>query len=171
MYPPQDAATPNYRIARELARKLLKSAKITTFPVLIKSVARFVPDLLIDGAELQNDLSGMQISYKGKDFIRYNKTHSSTRNRFTLSHEIGHVLLGHTVQGYGLFSATKEQEREANVFAAELLMPLQFMKKALIKYRTVDDLASAFWVSKEAMTARVMETGLYAHLTSFNKTQ
>lgn len=168
MSPSPDGSSPNYRIARELARKILKTASIDSFPVLIKTVAKQIPGLHVDGMELQDDISGIQISYNGQDFIRYNQRHATTRNRFTLAHEIAHILLGHTNNGTGMFMASQEQDKEANCFAAELLMPLAFMKKAIVQYHTVSDLAYAFWVSKAAMTNRVMDTGLYKHLTSFN---
>lgn len=168
MYPSTDELKPNYRIARELARKILKTASINSFPVLIKTIAKQIPGLHIDGAELQDDISGIQISYNGHDFVRYNQRHAATRNRFTLAHELAHILLGHTNNEASLFMASKDQDKEADTFAAELLMPLEFMKKAIIQYNTVSDLSQAFWVSKAAMTTRVMETGLYKQLKSFN---
>lgn len=44
------------------------------------------------------------------------------RRRWTAAHELGHVLSGH-ISGERSFT-TPEQEREANLFAAELLAPL-----------------------------------------------
>lgn len=44
---------------------------------------------------------------------------SSGRRRFTLAHEIGHILLQHTESG-------PRQEYEADIFAAQLLLPRIF---------------------------------------------
>ena len=57
---------------------------------------------------------------------------------------------------------------EANQFAAELLTPLQMLKNAVYKYKTVSRLAVAFWVSKEEMSWRVLETKLYSCLESWD---
>ena len=49
--------------------------------------------------------------------ILYNEhSGSHARRRFTLAHEIGHIYLGHS-------NDSPDEEREANTFAAELLMP------------------------------------------------
>lgn len=164
-----DLEKPNLRAAREIARNILKKAKVKNYPILIREVTKCVPDLYVDGQELEDGLSGMQISYKGTDFIRYNTNHSDKRNRFTVAHEIGHALLGHTVEcARGNSQSGNKHEQEANCFAAELLMPLQILKKAVNIYTTVSDLAKAFWVSKDSMGIRVRETTLYLSLTSWD---
>ena len=163
-----DANKPEIGLARKSARNLIKSAKITCFPVLLKQIAKVVPDLLIDGKELDDTISGMQVTYRGKAFIRYNSTHSNTRNRFTVAHEIGHLLLGHTSDcGRGMES-NSPLETEANQFAAELLMPLSLLKEAMKTYTTVSSLARHCWVSKDAMSNRVMEMKLLNKLTSWD---
>src|SRR5439155_19755865 len=63
-----------------------------------------------------------------------NTTESAARRRFTLPHEVGHwvcqVLKGHAARGYCRAAdlapaADRLLEREANVFASEILMPAQ----------------------------------------------
>jgi Zn-dependent peptidase ImmA (M78 family) len=60
--------------------------------------------------------------------IEVNRQASSARQNFTIAHELGHLLLHpETSNGWrrDLFSAagTHKEEREANAFAAELLVP------------------------------------------------
>lgn len=133
-------------------------------------IAKLVPDLVITGAELEDEISGMQGTYKGISFIQYNTSHSSKRNRFTVAHELGHAVLGHTVNGCSrsAFGSGENNEIEANQFAAELLIPLNLLKKALATITTVDKLAKAFWVSQESMGWRIRETKLYMRLTAWN---
>lgn len=158
---------PSKGMARQTARNLLKTAKITKFPILLKEVAKFVPELKVDGVELDDSISGIQVTYKGKSFIAYNTRHATTRKRFTVAHEIGHILLGHTScnQGNGNSSPL---EVEANQFAAELLMPLALLKETMKTTTTVSTLARQCWVSKDAMSNRVMEMNLFNKLTSWN---
>lgn len=159
---------PGIGLARNTARQLIKNSGIKSFPIKLKDIAIKVPDLVIDGNELEEEISGMQATYKGVSFIRYNTNHSTKRNRFTVAHELGHVLLGHTVHCDRNFLGSKQpQEVEANQFAAELLVPLNMLKKAVNTITTVDQLAKAFWVSNESMNWRVLETGQYKKLTTW----
>lgn len=163
-----DNDKPEIGLARKTARNLVKNSKITDFPILLQEIAKHVPDLHIDGKELDDTISGMQATYKGKAFIRYNTYHSNNRNRFTVAHEIGHLLLGHTSPCLRGTDSNSLLEIEANQFAAELLMPLELLKEAIKKYPTVNILARQCWVSKDAMSNRVMETRLYSRLTSWD---
>jgi Zn-dependent peptidase ImmA (M78 family) len=163
-----DFDKPQIKLARDVARKLLKNAQIKTYPIKLKDIAKQVPDLYIDGQELEDEISGMQGTYKGVSFIRYNANHSTKRNRFTVAHELGHAMLGHTTECNRSSIVTKDpREVEANQFAAELLTPLELLKQAILKLKTVDELAKGFWVSKDSMSWRVLETGLYNRLTSW----
>jgi Zn-dependent peptidase ImmA (M78 family) len=82
--------------------------------------------------------------------IEVNADRSLTTQRFSVGHELGHKKMGH--RGCG---TDAKQEREANVFAAELLMPLSLLKKAIGKHRSLGDLARLFQVSKEAMQIKL----------------
>jgi Zn-dependent peptidase ImmA (M78 family) len=92
----EEVAKANKTFAKKVAQDIIKQAKIKTFPILVKEISKFIPDLFIDGKELEDEISGIQASYKGSYFIRYNANHPVKRNRFTVAHEIGHILLGHT---------------------------------------------------------------------------
>ena len=131
--------------------------------------ANIVPNLHIDSAELEDEISGVQAMVGENIYIRFNKNHPKIRKRFTVSHELGHASLGHTAgcQLSGDLESKSLSEIEANKFAAELLMPLSMLKEAVKKNRTISSLAFAFWVSKEAMIWRIKETSLYMQLTSW----
>lgn len=70
--------------------------------------------------------------------IRINMYEPLVRQRFTIAHEIGHILLGHdgisyrdpNYQKYNDF-IKRMNEVNANSFAAELLMPENLLRKAL----------------------------------------
>jgi Zn-dependent peptidase ImmA (M78 family) len=95
----------------------------------------------------------------GTWLIELNADRSSTAQRFSVGHELGHLNLKH--DGCGTDAA---QERQANVFAAELLMPLALIKAALKKEQSLSSLAARFEVSKEAITIKLNEQGLLLKL-------
>lgn len=70
--------------------------------------------------------SGITILDKGTFIIIYNNTEPSTRCRFTIAHELGHIFLGHLLTNktaYRTFELSDDNESAANVFARDLLAP------------------------------------------------
>lgn len=65
--------------------------------------------------------------------IRLNQNSQPTRRRFTLAHELGHLILGvATVVGESVYDSLKSddaEERAVNDFAAELLLPTDVVKQ------------------------------------------
>lgn len=103
------------------------------------------------------------------------------RRRFALAHELGHYLLHYGesrvfVDSPTVFSrdgiaaqGVDRQEREANAFAAELLMPEQVLVGMIRQQpldafdeRAVQSLAVKFGVSAHALTIRLTVLGLGA---------
>lgn len=75
---------------------------------------------------------------KGRWLIYYNDTKCDTTIRFTIAHELGHIVLKHTEDN----SVT---DREANCFARNLLCPVPLRNELGLK--TLDDYCSAFDIS------------------------
>lgn len=142
------------RQQRASAEDLLRVFEVTAPPVPVERIVREmgvelhrVPDPGWDGALRIQD---------GKAVIWVNGGTSPMRQRFTIAHELGHLVLHNdetmfrdhiTLVGYA------PKEREANAFAADLLMPRRFVR-AHMADRTIDQLASLFEVSKPAMKIR-----------------
>jgi hypothetical protein len=85
---------------------------------------------------------------------------SERRRRFTIAHEIGHCVLhpdlARPERGGEVTEAGRVQEREADAFAAELLMPEDLVRQAVDEHGAdVDRLADRFDVSRAAMRARL----------------
>jgi Zn-dependent peptidase ImmA (M78 family) len=127
-----------------------------------------------------NDFSGfLYQSGKSAPIIGVNSKHSPNRRRFTIAHELGHLLL-HSKRGVHLDQAvvqmrgekaaagTDEHEIEANRFAAELLMPQDFLQKDLASMgdsfaddeKAIAQLAKRYGVSSQAMAIRLSTLGL-----------
>ena len=91
------------------------------------------------------------------------------RQRFTLAHELGHwvcqVREGHEAPVYCRAQdvapgADRLREREANVFAAELLMPEEVVRAEWARAASAAELAGWFGVSGDAMSWRLYNVGL-----------
>lgn len=133
------------------------------------------------------DLSGLLVRVGGKTIIGVNSRHSKTRQRFTIAHEIGHLVLHDHDKLYldrdfpvrlrdeRSSQAVDPDEIAANAFAAELLMPADMLKRDLrdvvtrnaerhaVDYEdeeTIRRLAERYQVSLQAMIFRLVNLGL-----------
>lgn len=97
---------------------------------------------------------------------RFNGQEDDARQRFVQAHLLGHVVLGH-VHHPGLEPDTQfpveppsAVEREANVFAAALLMPEDMLRVAVRRHPCIDTLARLFGVSTNAIHQRLVGLGM-----------
>lgn len=116
-------------------------------------------------------LSGLaEIDNNGFRVIHYNNSESKNRQRFTMAHELGHHVLNHVNPQNPCFrddtntfnsNSPVWQEREANNFAAQLLMPLDAIKTMLFVkgISNIKQLADIFQVSEAAMYYRLKNLG------------
>jgi Zn-dependent peptidase ImmA (M78 family) len=133
-------------------------------PVPVEAIAE---DLLgLDVRETEGiEVSGMLLPPERQIWL--NASEVAPRRRFTLAHELGHWvcqhLEGRTAPLYCRAAdvqaepsaADRALEREANVFAAELLMPEPLVRAAWERRPSVDELAPRFGVSTTAMHWRL----------------
>ncbi|PNG14606.1 ImmA/IrrE family metallo-endopeptidase [Stutzerimonas stutzeri] len=98
----------------------------------------------------------------------YNSEEIVYRTRFTIAHELGHILLGHVNseqrkwRDTNFTSGYDPAEAAANSFAAELIMPEVEVRKFIAISSSVDQLAETFGVSTAAMTYRLKNLRLLA---------
>lgn len=170
---------------RGLVRQILESAGVTAAPVPVEQIARAQgAELRMQGLEATDgsNISGFLYREHGKAIIGVNATHHPNRQRFTVAHELGHLLLHsgvpdgirvddvHVDRSFHLRSqlsseGTDPAEREANFFAAELLMPTHFLTAEALSFDLVDDaaakdLAKRYGVSVQAMMIRLANLGI-----------
>jgi len=138
-------------------------------------------NIVLEGKQLENTISGFYVVKNEISHIIYNSEESNKRIRFTIAHELGHYFLhkesplfvskkggiSNRIFHRDKNSSTGEilKEREANYFAASLLMPKNFIKYEvnLLNEYCFDDLitkiAMKFNVSEQAMTFRLANLG------------
>ena len=159
------------------AEQLLAKAGVDTAPVPVKQVATHL-GIKLELTDLGEDCSGVLVRNGNRAVIGINDKQHSNRQRFSIAHEIAHLILheGDTYidKGYRVHfrdlesgSGTKFEEMEANAFAAALLMPAKWVRDAFRQQPfdlTEDDslelLAKKFEVSTQAMTYRLMNLQL-----------
>lgn len=164
------------------AIQLLKDCHITRPPVRVEMIARQI-GASIHYEPFEGDISGMVYRNKDRVIIGVNSLHHPNRQRFTIAHEIGHVLLHkgtevHVDRSYRVnlrnkvsSQAVDKDEIEANRFAAALLMPehmlVDDLKGIEIDFESEDDLAelaAKYEVSLKAMAIRLSNIGLISVL-------
>jgi Zn-dependent peptidase ImmA (M78 family) len=146
---------------REVARSVARRHGVTAPPVDVEAIAAREGMRVV-----RADLGALEGRMRTDDdgwLIEVNSDRSLTSQRFSVGHELGHRKMGHLGCG-----TDAKQEREANVFAAELLMPLALLKQAMARHRSLGELARLFQVSKEAMQIKLQEQGMLLKLTSFD---
>lgn len=162
----------------EEVEKLIQNNRVTGPPVPVERIARGLTQLRF--SPLDDELAGMVYVKDGTPIIGVNSLHHPNRQRFTIAHECGHFVLHrakitrevHIDKAFPMLrrdsvstAGIDEMEIEANLFAAELLMPKDFLMGALgalgSNLLDIDDdvavkaLAKRFRVSPSAMRFRL----------------
>jgi len=132
-------------------------------PVPVESIAEDLLGLRVEEAEL--DCSGLLVPAQRRIWVNAAEARQAPgRRRFTIAHELGHwvcqVLEGRwqpvfcrEVEAGG--NGYPPEEREANVFAAELLMPEAVVRREFARDGSAEVLAQRFAVSCDAMHWRL----------------
>lgn len=121
---------------------------------------------------LGDDVSGwIERLDSGSYQIVINENHAPTRKRFTAAHELGHYLYHRDLLGKGTgdtrayraeqsplpnAAIRPRHERQANTFAANLLMPVEAISRLRAGGITdISDIAEELGVSREALRIRL----------------
>lgn len=155
---------------------------LTSIPINIEALIRAYGLELNKNADLEEGVLG-ELRYENGNFkVSVKKTDHYYRKRFTMAHELAHFVLhkdrisGDVIRDYdpevnsGAINrevgVSNDQEFEANVYAAKLLMPedlvVEYAKErgvfgatGEIDQDALKEIAMAFQVSKAAMEIRV----------------
>lgn len=170
------------RNIRSLASGLLKQATVESPPIPIERIAK-LKGATIRYVPFEGRISGLLYQDEDQTIIGVNKLHPKTRQRFTIAHELGHLLLHSDEELYldrdfrialrneHSSESTDINEIQANSFAAELLMPFAMLRGDLrghvLDYENDDEirtLANRYKVSLQAMIFRLTNLGLITRL-------
>jgi len=96
---------------------------------------------------------------EGRKFLLANDKLAQGRFRFSIAHELGHVLLNHEPLKHVYEQRKPAVERQADSFAAELLLPERFLRKDCADY-TKPELAARYKVSRSSLEFQLSDLGL-----------
>jgi len=152
---------------RESARRLLAACDIRKPPVDLRVVVAHLR-VAYHEADLGATVSAYCCEHAGQRHAFVNTREHPHRQRFSLAHEIGHLELFHGVRfvlrdaidinnppALTINRTRDPREREADMFAGELLVPLAMLKEACIEGFDLERLAKIFVVSQEVATIAV----------------
>jgi Zn-dependent peptidase ImmA (M78 family) len=169
------------RRIESLIEDLLATYRISKGPVPVEKIAK-KKGARIFYKSLEDEVSGFLYRDKTQTVIGVNTHHAPVRQTFTAAHELGHLLL-HDQEQFHIdrefrfrlrddvsSQGTDEAEREANLFAASLLMPRHFLEEDLENEESVNlldddflsNLARKYGVSTQALVNRLKNLG-YIH--------
>jgi len=165
---------------RHLVDRLLSQHQVRHAPVPVVAIAEAL-GIVVHESSTQDGLSGFLYRDRKQDLtiIGVNADHHSNRKKFTTAHELGHYLLHdfqdvHVDRDFKVWlrsdtssKGTEIEEKEANLFAAELLMPTQILEREIRDIghidlddgEVLDELAGKYGVSVQAMTFRLAYLG------------
>lgn len=153
---------------------------IDSVPVNIEAIIRSFDIELDKNSNLPEGVLGEISKESDRYKISIKKTDHYYRKRFTMAHELGHFVLHKDKIGNGIDDSSENyrpvrridnvagelEEKEANNFAANILMPedlvVQYAKERGVfvgnedeKDAALQEIATAFQVSKTAMRIRI----------------
>ncbi|WP_293575632.1 ImmA/IrrE family metallo-endopeptidase [Phaeobacter sp.] len=164
--------------------------RLNTVPVNVEAILRALDVEVRKDAILGEDISG-EIRRNGERYvISTSGDEHAFRQRFTLAHELGHFVLHKSLIGTGLddskmYRSTEAgdfynteiklaHERQANSFAAKVLMPKHLLKKKIDELSQseskpdVSELCNLFQVSYSAMKWRLVNLGWAQQVEGIN---
>ena len=154
--------------AIELARRVRDLAGIDD--KYIGELASFCESRLgVDVAveHLPPGLDGLSVSRGNYRLALISSAIPATRQRYTLAHEIGHLVAGDTQDimiDEDLFGRDGEQEKRANVFASSFLMPESSLRRAMgtagLVESSIGEMLANYKVSLDALAYQLLSVRL-----------
>jgi Zn-dependent peptidase ImmA (M78 family)/transcriptional regulator with XRE-family HTH domain len=146
----------------DVARIARTFFKINTGPIDNLSEAIEKKGIIIKELDLKCEkFDGITLVTKKSQPVLYiNSNLPSDRKRFTISHELGHLMM-HIPFEFNDINSQRDFEKEANMFAAEFLMPELEIRKDL-NYLTYSKLSllKEYWkTSKSSIVFRAHQLG------------
>ena len=144
-----------YQKSRDMAWQVLIREGVKELPVDVVGLCRRM-GIRVQYYIPQDDNDGFCTMVRGKPRIFVSKLCSAERQRFTIAHELGHILLGHLGLD-GLVNrepapGDNEIEREANVFASRILAPACVLWA--LDVRSPEEIAALCRISRQAAAFR-----------------
>lgn len=144
-----------YKKSRDAVWQLLIDIGAKELPIRVIDICHML-GISVKIADLKST-DGKTMILSGEPIILVRKITNTGRLRFTIAHELGHIILGHV----GIYELVNREpspsdnpiEQEANIFASRLLCPACVLWGCNVK--TADDIVRLCDVSKTAAEYRM----------------
>lgn len=113
----------DYKIARDRAWQTLIETNVNILPINLKEIFNYY------NIGLKTFINNTDEAFIKNNIIYFNKNYNIKRIRFTLAHELGHILLNHENLNHMIHKNNNVEEYQANIFARCLLMPAIVLKE------------------------------------------
>lgn len=145
-----------------MARKVLKDSRISEPPVDLHKIVAAHGIQYIEVEDFPDTVDALIIEDGTKTYAAVNAKQHLHRQRFSVAHELGHYFLHRDVvledpvtidnpPGEDWAPGGKNPaETEADIFAGELLVPLEFLKK--FHSKSLEELSKVFLVSQHVVS-------------------
>lgn len=145
----------DYKNSRDLAWRILINENVRELPVKVVRLCRQM-GIRVNYFTPETDSDGFSTIVDGQAQIFVSDRCSRERQRFTVAHELGHILLGH-VGEYELVNREPSRgdnpiEQAANVFASRLLAPACVLWA--LDARTPEQIAALCQISHQSAAFR-----------------
>ena len=170
------------RRVEQTAENFLQELNVSTPPVDVEKISETL-GVTLKPMDVKERVSGVLVLKNDKATVGYNRMDAPVRQRFTIAHELGHYALHRDAvqlfvdEEYAVAyrdsrssSGDIRREREANAFAAAILMPKYLVEKEVEKLDfdlgsddALATLADRFDVSTQAMAYRLANLGIFSH--------
>lgn len=150
----EDGFTP-----KDVALYIRKNMRLTDEPVV--DICKLLENRGIIIYELDINIDSFDglsfISDAGNAIIIINSSFSNDRKRFTIAHELGHILMHSNINNF--YANSRNIEHEAHEFASEFLMPEKYIKNSLktLKLPDLIDLKRQWLTSMASIIRRAKE--------------
>ena len=145
-----------------------QNTQIDIIKILELILPKFIPSFTLEVCEIEAMRGDHGRTYPGRLLIQIrediyiNACKGNGRDRFTCTHELGHLVLHPNVPLARTSQITahktyEDSEWQANTFASEFLMP----EKEIIHCRTIGEVMEKFNVSETAARVRLNKRGYH----------
>ncbi len=143
--------------AQQVIKRLEELKVQPIIPVPVEEIVLLCGYQILWLSTMPNELSG--IVDREMKMIGINANHSRTRQRFSLAHEVGHIILKHPAESECTDSTIWIYNKEADNFAAELLIPTDDLL-VHIQNNNFHQLKNRYRVSTEALKLKLNSLGV-----------
>jgi Zn-dependent peptidase ImmA (M78 family) len=152
---------------KQVAKQLRLATRIAEPPVDLRLIASACGLQYQEVDYFPDEVDALIICSDEVKVAVVNRRQSEARRRFSLAHEIGHYILHRNGTDWqqpptidvppdsAADAVTSLAEHEANLFAGELLVPVEYLKKLFRPGMTAADVATIFGVSESVAAIAV----------------